>query len=46
MTTWVNTIGVRICRLSALMTFGDDILCNPLSQPLVKYKILSDELTC
>ena len=45
MTAIIFTVGMRIGRLAALMAFGNNILCDPLPQPVVKNKILTDEFT-
>ena len=43
MTGFIGTIDMDITGLSALMTMSDDILRDPLSQPIVEHKILSNE---
>src|SRR5262245_59580258 len=44
MTAAIHAVGMRIGRLAALMTPGDNVFRDPLSQPLVEHKILPDEL--
>jgi len=43
MTAIIFTIGMRIGRLTALVTFGDYIRRNTLSQPVVKNKIFTNK---
>src|SRR5690606_42090153 len=42
-TTRINTIGMGIARLTALMTFGDDLIRNALGHTFVKNEILADK---
>ncbi len=44
MTVVVRTVDMAIGWVSALMTGADDVGSDPLSHPVIKDKILSDEL--
>src|SRR5215213_4670268 len=43
MTCFVGTVYMCIGRLSTLVAFGNNLICDPLSQPVVKDKVLSME---
>src|SRR5215208_7653928 len=45
MTGLIRTINMGIGRLTTLVTFGYDLICDSLAQPVVKYKILSVKFT-
>src|SRR5436190_16653996 len=43
MAATVDTVDMCICRLPALMASSNNILCDPLSQPVIEHKIFSNE---
>src|SRR5215203_509025 len=43
MTAVISTIYMGVGWLSTLVAFGNNLICDPLSQPIIKDKVLSTE---